>query len=456
MRTFDNILEAIGRTPMVRLNKLVPEGAAELYVKCEFLNPGGSIKDRMAVHIVRGALESGELRQGGLIVENTSGNTGAGLALISAVYGCKLILTMPDKMSQEKIDTLRAFGAKVVVTPTNVPADHPDSYYETAKRIAREAPGSFYVNQYHNKANIDAHYRSTGPEIAADMDGNVDALVMGVGTGGTISGVGRYFKENHPQTRIVGVDPVGSIYYDLFKTGRMVQPHVYKVEGIGEDMVCGALDMSVIDDMYQVNDRECFVAARRLAREEGLLVGGSSGAAIAVALEVARKLGPGKRVVAVLPDHGNRYLSKFYSDEWMRVNGFFDEVSEATAGDVVRLRDRAIIWVMRDDTIGEAADHMKTKNISQAPVKDPAGRLVGSVSERALLTALVSGIGPQTPVHKVMDRKMPVLRPETSLAKVSEYLLGGSAVLVGSGDSEGEINGILTRIDLIEHLNAGK
>jgi cystathionine beta-synthase len=456
MRVFDNILDAIGRTPMVRLNKLTPEGGGELYAKCEYLNPGGSIKDRMAVHIVRQALESGELQQGGLIVENTSGNTGAGLALISAVYGCKLILTMPDKMSQEKIDTLRAFGAKVVVTPTNVPADHPDSYYETAKRIAREAPGSFYVNQYHNKTNIEAHYRFTAPEIASDMDGQVDAIVMGVGTGGTISGVGRYFKEKHPGTKIIGVDPVGSIYYDLFKTGRMTQPHVYKVEGIGEDMVCGALDMSVIDDMYQVNDRECFLAARRMAREEGLLVGGSSGAAISVAIQVTRKLGAGKRVVAILPDHGNRYLSKFYSDEWMRVNGFFEEASEATAGDVARVRERAIIWVLRDDTIGEAAAHMKAKNISQAPVKDPAGRLVGSVSERALLTALVSGVGPQAPVSKVMDRKMPVLRPETGLAKVSELLLGVSAVLVGTGDTEGEIGGILTRIDLIEHLNAGK
>jgi cystathionine beta-synthase len=322
MRAFNNVLDAIGNTPMVRLNRVVSPDCASVYAKCEFCNPGGSIKDRMALYIVKKAMERGDLKPGGLIVENTSGNTGMGLALIASVFGLRLVLTMPDKMSQEKIDMLRAFGAEVVVTPTAVPADHPDSYYETAKRLAREMPGAFYVNQYHNKDNIEAHYHSTGAEIWRDMDGRIDAVVMGVGTGGTISGVGKYIKERNPAAQIIGVDPIGSIYYDLFKNDKMTEPHVYKVEGIGEDMVCAALDFSVIDDMVQTDDPESFVMARRLAREEGIYAGGSSGAAVVGALEIAKRLGPGKTVVTILPDSGNRYLSKMFNDQWMKSNGF--------------------------------------------------------------------------------------------------------------------------------------
>jgi len=320
-----SILEVIGGTPMVRLQRVVPAGGAEVYAKCEYANPGGSIKDRMTKYIIDRAIETGELKRGGVIVENTSGNTGAGLAQIAAVYGCRLIVTMPDKMSLEKVNTLKAFGAEVVVTPTAVPADHPDSYYETAKRIHRENPGSFYVNQYHNPVNIEAHQNLTAPEILEDMDGRIDAIIAGVGTGGTISGIGRYMREHSPGTRIIGVDPVGSVYYDLFKTGSMPEPQVYKVEGIGEDMACAALDMSVIDDMVQVNDRECFVMGRRLAREEGIYAGGSSGGAAHVAVKVAAEIGPGKRVVVVFPDHGDRYLSKMYNDDWMKEHGFLDD-----------------------------------------------------------------------------------------------------------------------------------
>ncbi len=325
MRLCNDILGAIGGTPMVRLNRLVSPRDAKVFAKCEFGNPGGSIKDRMALHIIRKAMERGDLEPGGVVVENTSGNTGMGLALIAAVYGLRLILTMPDKMSQEKVDMLRALGAEVVITPTAVPADHPSSYYETAKRLARETPGAFYVNQYHNPDNIEAHYLSTGPEIWNDMEGRIDAVVMGVGTGGTISGVGRYLKKQNPKIQIIGVDPVGSIYYDLFKNNRLVEPRVYKVEGIGEDMVCNALDLSVIDDMVQTDDPESFFMARRLAREEGLYAGGSSGAAVVGTLQVAERLGAGKNVVTILPDSGNRYLSKMFNDNWMMENGFLTD-----------------------------------------------------------------------------------------------------------------------------------
>ncbi len=327
MRILDTILEAIGHTPMVRLRRLASPQGAEVCVKCEFMNPGGSVKDRMALHILSAAEREGALRPGGCVVENTSGNTGMGLALISAVKGYRLTVTMPDKMSQEKIDLLRSFGVEVVVTPTAVPADHPDSYYETAKRLARERAGSYYVNQYHNVANIEAHYRSTGPEIWDDTAGEVDVLVAGMGTGGTISGVGRCLKERNPAVQVVGVDPIGSVYYDLFHTGQPGEPAVYKVEGIGEDMLCGALDLSVVDDVRRVDDGQCFRMARRLAREEGIFAGGSSGGAVHVAVELAAQMRPDQRVVVILPDSGNRYMSKQFNDEWMARFGFLADAA---------------------------------------------------------------------------------------------------------------------------------
>lgn len=456
MSTFKNILEAIGRTPMVRLNRLSPPSGATVFAKCEFQNPGGSTKDRMAHHIIRQAMARGDLKPGGVIVENTSGNTGAGLAIIAAVYGCKLILTMPDKMSQEKIDMLRGLGAKVVITPTNVPADHPDSYYETAMRIAREIPGSFYVNQYHNKDNIDAHYLSTGPEIWEDMEGRIDAVVIGAGTGGTISGVGRFLKEKDPSIQVIGVDPVGSVFYDQFKHQKLVQPHVYKVEGIGEDMVCGALEFDNVDDFYQVNDRECFSTARRVAREEGLFVGGSSGGAAFIAAKVARQMKTGQRVVTFFPDSGDRYLSKFYSDEWMRVNGFLSDDEGDAAGVVLAAIGEGVVWVRSQESLLATGAFLREKNISQAPVSDSDGKLVGSITERAILGALVAGAASDSPVEQVMAKPLPVVHPDTRLAKVTEALLGGSAVLVGTGDSENDVAGILTRIDIIEFLSRNR
>lgn len=320
----DSILEAIGDTPLVRLRRLVAPDDAAVLCKCEFLNPSGSIKDRLVLHALERAWERGEIAPGGMVVENTSGNTGAALAMWAAVRGVRCVFTIPDKMSDEKINTLKAMGGEVVVCPTAVPADSPDSYYETAKRLAKEH-GAYYLNQYHNEQNIQAHYRLTGPEVWRQTGGEIDAFVAGLGTGGTMSGAGRYLKEQRPEVKNVGVDPVGSVYHSLFSTGEPSEPHVYNVEGIGEDMICGALDLSVLDEVRQVDDKQCFQTARRLAREEGIFAGGSSGGAVHVALEVARELGKGKTVVCILTDGGRAYMSKVYNDTWMREHGFLDE-----------------------------------------------------------------------------------------------------------------------------------
>src|SRR5512144_3003291 len=297
MSYHETVLSAIGHTPLVKLQKIAGPDDATVLVKLEYLNPGGSIKDRMALHILDRAEKSGLLRRGGTIVENTSGNTGSAIAMWAAVRGYRCVFTMPDKMSKEKQDALKAFGAQVVVTPTNVPADSPASYYSVAKRTAAETPNSFYLNQYHNPDNVEAHYRLTAPEIWEQTGGRFDAFVAGLGTGGTMSGCGRYFKEKNPKILNVGADPIGSVYHSLFQTGKLSDPRVYKVEGIGEDMMCGAMDLKVLDDVRQVDDRASFAMARRLAREEGIFAGGSSGAAVHVAAQVARELGKGKVVL---------------------------------------------------------------------------------------------------------------------------------------------------------------
>src|SRR2546430_3814299 len=335
MPVFQNILQAIGNTPLVRLNKVAGPDDAAVYAKCEFMNPGGAIKDRMALYILDKAEQEGRIRRGGTIVENTSGNTGMGVALWAAVKGYRCVFTMPDKMSTEKINALKAFGAEVVVTPTNVPAEDPRSYYETAKRIHRETPGSFMLNQYHNPDNIEAHYRLTGPEIEEDLRNaglSLDAFVSGLGTGGTMSGAGKYLKEKFPRSKNVGVDPEGSVYLDYFKTGKLVQPHVYKVEGIGEDMLCKAMDFSVLDDVRRVDDKQSFYGARRLAREEGLFAGGSSGSAVHVAVELAQEMGKGKTIVVILPDSGSRSNTQVYSDEWVKGNGVPDPTHRVGTG----------------------------------------------------------------------------------------------------------------------------
>jgi len=452
-RRYGTILDAIGNTPLVRLNKIGKGLDAEIWVKAEYLNPAGSIKDRIARYILEKALKSGELKSGGIIVENTSGNTGAALAMVSAVEGYKCIFTMPDKMSKEKVDGLKAYGAKVVVTATNVPPDSPQSYYETAKRIHREIPGSFYVNQYHNPINTEAHYNLTGPEIWEQTEGQITHYVAGLGTGGTFSGVARYLKEKNPRIMCIGVDPFGSVFYNYWKTGEIGETWVYKVEGIGEDMLVGNMDFSLLDDIIRVTDADCFQVGRRLAREEGMLVGGSSGGAVFGALEVACRAPKDAVIVAVMPDHGNRYLSKMYSDEWMRDNQFAE--GEARLGrvrDLLAVRPpHRLISVKKDETVEAVIARMKEHGISQLPVTEN-GHVLGVIQEVDLLNFMLSGAGfPTSSIETILHNHVPSVTPETPLDDVSSVFTRSKseAVLVTSGDRATDI---ITKIDLIDFL----
>jgi cystathionine beta-synthase len=455
MPVFQNILQAVGRTPMVRLNKLVGSKDAAVYAKCEFMNPGGSVKDRMALYILDKAEREGRIKPGTTIVENTSGNTGMGVALWAAVKGYRCVFTMPDKMSSEKVNALKAFGADVVVTPTNVPAEDPSSYYETAKRIHRETPGSFMLNQYHNPDNIEAHYKLTGPEIEDDLrkaDLTLDAFVSGLGTGGTMSGAGKYLKQKFPQSKNIGVDPEGSVYFDYFKTGKLPQPHVYKVEGIGEDMLCKAMDFSVLDDVRRVDDKQSFFAARRLAREEGLFGGGSSGSALHVAVEIAQEMGRGKTVVVTLPDSGSRYITKFYSDEWMKDNGFFDPTDRmGTVGEMLGGKKREVYTVTPKDSAKHAVELMKRHGISQLPVLE-GPKPVAMLHEVDLLQALLEGR------HKLDEAVSAVMKPihgvvtlRTPVSRLREIFAKDQVAIVKDGD---DLAAIVTKIDLIEWLAA--
>lgn len=457
MAFFNSILEAVGNTPLVKLQKVVPANAATVLVKCEYMNPTGSIKDRMAVHILNESERMGLIKPGATIVENTSGNTGQGVAMWAAVKGYRCVFTMPDKMSLEKVNMLKAFGAEVVITPTDVPGDSPQHYVETAKRIARETPGAFYVNQYHNKLNIEAHELSTGPEIWRDSEGKVDMVVAGSGTGGTISGIGRFFKKNHPHVKIVGVDPIGSVHYHYFYTKTMPTPHVYKVEGIGEDILCEAMDYSVVDEFYQVNDKESFLMARRLVREEGLFCGGSSGSNVHIAVEMAKKLGPGKTIITVLCDSATRYTTKFLNDQWMKDYGFLG--SDRDLGyveEVLTFRgNRPVITAKETDTLGTIVDSLKRHGVSQVPIVDDTGRVRSLVHEVDILRALQTGSA--TIASAIKSIAQPVgglIYPKARIEELYRIFETNQVALVIDND---KIVGVVSQIDVIEYLtNKGR
>jgi cystathionine beta-synthase len=317
-----NILQTIGNTPLVKLNNITRGIKSDIYAKIEFFNPGGSIKDRIGITIVEEAEKGGLLKPGGTIIEATSGNTGLGLAIAAAVKGYKTIFVMPDKMSEEKINLLKAFGAKVVITPTNVSPEDPKSYYSVAKKLANETPNSFYANQYHNLNNNKAHFNTTGPEIWEQTNGRIDVLIAGLGTGGTISGIGKYLKSKNPKIKIVGVDPKGSIYYDYYKYRKIIKALPYKIEGIGEDFLPSTMQFKYVDEIIRVYDKESFLMTKRLVQEEGIFAGGSSGSAVIVTIKYAKKLKEKKMIVVILPDSGSRYLSKIFNDNWMKENNF--------------------------------------------------------------------------------------------------------------------------------------
>ena len=448
---YESALEAVGNTPLVALNRLRPRGGARVLAKLEYLNPGGSVKDRMAIHMIDRAEKDGRLKPGGVIVENTSGNTGVGLAMAAALKGYRCIFTIPDKMSAEKINTLKAFGAEVYVCPTNVPAEHPDSYYETAKRLASEVKGAWYPNQYHNPDNIEAHYRSTGPEIWRQTGGKIDVFVAGLGTGGTMSGAGRYLKEQKADLLNVGADPVGSVYYSMFHTGNLSQPHVYKVEGIGEDMMCGAMDLTVLDDVRQVDDRQSFLMTRRACREEGLLAGGSSGAALHVAVEMARELGPDRTIVTLLPDGGRAYITKFYSDEWMRDMGFMPEAPDVgTVGDLLEVKTMQLVTATAEEKAQQVVHRMKQYGISQMPIIDRDGRAIGMIHESDLLSALLEGKHRlDQPIDDLVAELHGLVESTTPLWEL-KHIFGHDHVAVVQ--DHGRIVGVVTQIDLIDYL----
>ena len=451
--SYANILDAVGNTPMVKLNVMGTHTQAEIYVKCEYLNPGGSMKDRIGINIVNDAEESGAIKPGGTIVEATSGNTGMGLALVAAVRGYKCIFVMPDKMSDEKIRALRSVGAKVVVCPTNVEPEDPRSYYSVSRRIADETPNAFYANQYHNQSNPNAHYISTGPEIWEQTKGEFDVFCAGMGTGGTLSGTGRYFKERKPEIKIVGADPIGSIYYDYYKTGQLTQANPYKVEGIGEDFIPGTININILDEVIRVTDKECFFAARDLIRKEGILCGGSGGGSVIGAIKYAEMIDKPMRIVAHLPDGANRYITKFLDDAWMKENGFLEP--EVNLGSVQDLLDsfgnRSVLVAHESDSIQTIIRKMKNSGVSQMPVVNDE-KLSGVVDEKDLLTYLVKGEAKlDSQVGPLAANNFATISAGTPTNTITELFNQGNIIIVLDGDN---IMGVITKIDLIEYMAA--
>jgi cystathionine beta-synthase len=441
-----NILEAIGRTPLVRLNRIAAEVSSPIYAKVEALNPGGSVKDRVGVAMIEAAEREGVLEPGGTIVEATAGNTGVGLALAAAVKGYRLIAVMPDKMSEDKVSLLRAYGAEVVVTATNVPPDSPESYNGVADRLAREIPGAWRPNQFENPNNPLAHATTTGPEIWEDSEGQVEVFVAGMGTGGTISGVAKYLKGRNPGITIVGADPEGSIL-----SGDA--PKSFKVEGIGEDFIPKTFNRQVVDEMVRVSDKESFNAARRLAREEGILAGGSSGTALAAALKYARRLPQPRNIVVLLPDTGRNYLSKIFSDRWMQENGFWEDRTRPTqvVGEILSGKTQwpSLISVSPQDKLGRAIALMEAHQISQLPVVD-RGQVVGSINESSIMKVLHDGLDVvNQEIAAIMGKPLPALDVQTDVSEAYRLLLAGAPGLIVTFGAEKRGMGVITRSDLI-------
>ncbi len=450
---YDNVMEMVGWTPLIRLHRVTDDCRTPVFAKCEFMSPGGSVKDRIGLALVEAAEQDGTLRPGGVIVEATSGNTGMALAMAATIKGYRCIFTMPDKMSQEKVKLLRAFGAEVIITPTAVGPDHPDHYLQTAKRIAAETPGAVLADQFYNQENPKAHYATTGPELWTQSGGRITHFLAGAGTGGTISGTGAYLKERNPDTRIIGVDPVGSVIGPFFNTGKMVEGHPYKVEGLGNDKIPGALNLDVVDEYVTVTDAQAFHMARRLTCEEGLFVGGSAGLNTHAAVELAQRLDdPDAFVVSVLCDWGEHYLTKMYDEEWMRQNGFLDR-RRKSVHELVATKDQSLdrlLTVQPSTPVRMALSTLTSHDVSQLPVVIE-GECVGSVTEGDLMARVIED--PQLldkAVETVMSAPFPVVDSHLDADEATRLLTRDNpAVLVRAS---GKVNGIVTRFDVVRTL----
>lgn len=453
-RPYDNVLDTIGWTPLIRLNRVTAGLRTPVYAKAEFFNPGGSVKDRIGVAMIEAAEREGRLKPGGLIVEATSGNTGVGLALAAAVKGYRCIFTMPDKMSQEKARLLRALGAEVIITPTAVPPDHPENYIVKGRAIAAAHPNAIFADQHYNPVNPEVHYRTTGPELWTQTGGKITHFVCAPGTGGTVSGAGRFLKERNAKIRVVAGDPVGSIYTEYAASHKKGEGHPYKVEGIGGDKIPTSLHFDVIDEWITVSDKDAILMARRLGREEGLFVGGSTGVNVCAALEVARRLDdPNAFVVTVLSDTGERYLSKVFNDEWLLEN----EILDAPRLNVARLMAAkgngappSLIQVTPQATVRQALNLMSTYNVSLLPVLEGESGL-GAVSEQSLMArALEDGQVLDRPVRDVMDPPFPVVEGDMPADRLAAMLSRETPAALVRRD--GRIAGIVTRYDLLHQL----
>jgi len=450
MPVLDTFLDAMGDTPLVRLHTVTRGVRSTVLAKLEMLNPGGSVKDRIGIRMIQAAEREGLLKPGGTIVEPTSGNTGHGLAIAAAIRGYKCIFVMPDKMSQEKISLLRAYGAEVVICPTAVPPESPESYYRVADRLAEEIPGAYQPNQYFNPENPTTHYETTGPEIWRQTGGAIDVFVAGVGTGGTITGVGRYLKEQNPNVMIVGADPEGSVY-----SGD--EPRPYLVEGIGEDFWPDTFDPSIVDRYVKVSDRDSFRTARAVTRQEGILIGGSAGSAVYAALQVARELDETKTVVVLLPDTGRQYLSKVYSDSWMLQHGMLDRPDVIRVEEVLMAKHGelpSLITVGAHDKVRQAVERLQEADISQAPVvreeSTDVSQFVGSIRDRELLDRIFRDPDAlQADVAEVMAPPIPMVEFDDPIESAFGELEHGPAVLVTKA---GQVLGVLTRSDLLDFL----